>query len=58
MTTSDPAEAAELLSRGQGMVEIRQAVVEHYSNHLPTGKYAVLRINLQLLSGFSLVRMQ
>jgi hypothetical protein len=51
---ADPAAAAAALSGTQGMVEIRQANVEHYSNHLPTGRYSSLFVNLQQISGFSI----
>lgn len=55
LAANDPAGAAALLGRGQGLVEIEQAVVEHYSNHLPTGNYSSLFVNLQQISGFSII---
>jgi len=50
--SSDPAGVAAILGRGEGVIEIREADVEHYSNHLPTGSYQSLFINLQQVSGF------
>ncbi len=43
------------LSSGAGMVEISPAVVEHYSNHLPTGNYDRLFIGVAQLTGFSVI---
>jgi hypothetical protein len=37
---------------GGGLIELQRAVVEHYSNHLPTGNYATLCVSLQGISGF------
>lgn len=33
------------------MIELRDAVVEHYSNHLPTGRYPRLHLRLSDISG-------
>jgi hypothetical protein len=44
--------ATQAPGEASGYLELRQAVVEHYSNHLPTGNYARLFINLRDVSGF------
>ncbi len=57
MVASDSTGAISALSTGSGLVEIREANVEHYSNHLPTGKYVSLFVNLQQVSGFAIIGM-
>ncbi len=57
MVASDSAAAIAALSKGSGLVEIREANVEHYSNHLPTGMYSSLFVNLQQISGCAITGM-
>ncbi|MFN7944626.1 MAG: hypothetical protein U0Z53_04700 [Blastocatellia bacterium] len=55
MVADSPEGVIAQLSGGAGMVEISQAVVEHYSNHLPTGNYDRLFIGVAQLTGFSVI---
>ena len=48
--------AAATLSGGGSVLELQRASVEHYSNHLPTGNYASLFINLDEVSGFVIIK--
>jgi hypothetical protein len=48
--------AAQNLTAGDGMIELQRVVVEHYSNHIPTGNYAALFISLKEISGFSVIK--
>src|SRR5437762_7678964 len=50
--------AAASLSGEGSVIELQRATVEHYSNHLPTGNYATLFINLKEVSGFVIVKEQ
>lgn len=38
------------------MIELRDAVVEHYSNHLPTGRYDRLLLRIGDISGCVLLK--
>jgi hypothetical protein len=38
------------------MIELHDAVVEHYSNHLPTGKFDKLYLSLTDIAGCALIR--
>lgn len=55
VTADSPEAVIARLSVGQGLIEITQAVVEHYSNHLPTGNYDRLYIGVAQLTGFSII---
>ena len=48
--------AAVSLSGEGSVIELQRVTVEHYSNHLPTGNYANLFINLKGVSGFVIVK--
>ena len=37
------------------VIGLRDAVIEHYWNHLPTGRYSVLHISLNQISGFAVL---
>jgi hypothetical protein len=45
------------LSRGSmsELLELRDVNVEHYSNHIPTGHYKSLLVNLSAIHGFSVL---
>ena len=51
-------QAASSPGRSGGTIEIHRAIVEHYSNHLPTGNYALLTLNLANISGFVVLEEQ
>lgn len=51
----DRAQAVAILTRQQGIIEILNPVVEHSSNHLPTGKYSSLHLNLARIDGFAIL---
>jgi hypothetical protein len=50
-----PAQVRAAAGDGDGVIEVRRATVEHYSNHLPTGNYASLHLNLPGISGFAII---
>jgi len=49
-------DAARLLGEDGGVIELQRATVEHYSNHLPTGNYESLYLNLREISGFVIIK--
>ena len=51
-----PAATPDVSSNVGRMIELRDAVVEHYSNHLPTGRYDQLFLNLNDIAGCALIR--
>ena len=38
------------------VIGLRDAVIEHYWNHLPTGRYSILHLSLNQISGFAVLR--
>jgi hypothetical protein len=48
--------AAASFSGDGHVIEVQRASVEHYSNHLPTGNYASLLIDLKGVSGFVIAK--
>jgi hypothetical protein len=51
-----PVAAPAISSTLGRMIELRDAVVEHYSNHLPTGRYDQLFLSLTDIAGCALIR--
>ena len=51
-----PATTPAASSNVGRMIELRDAVVEHYSNHLPTGRYDQLFLSLTDIAGCALIR--
>ena len=55
--TQDCLQAAtQVINDDGGVIEFRQATVEHYSNHLPTGKYGSLFVNFKDIAGFAVIK--
>ncbi len=49
------SESAFIEGRSDPVIGLHDAVVEHYSSHLPTGLYKVFYLSLKQVSGYVLV---
>lgn len=55
LRSTSPSTTQIGIKQSDPVLKVHNAVVEHYSSHLPTGIYKVFYLRLKKVSGYSLV---